>query len=272
MPGARVAVLVLPGGGFREHTLLDGIGYAHWLNRIGISATVLHYRLRPAPFPLALRQARAVLGALQEDPRWGCTDATVRAMGSSAGGLLAGLLATGAVLSVEDAPAHVPRPAFQAQCYGLADLGLIPESAVEALLGDKVHLATELSPVTHVDERTAPTFAWTTAQDPPGLPNALAWARVLGGGTVCRWSCTSTPRGGTGWVWPMGWRTGSTGIRRFPTRRSGPGRSSGGWRTWCWASEGSRPGGVECSLWTDLGRACSFTCSISGLHWYDSVY
>lgn len=181
MPGARVAVLVLPGGGFREHTLLDGIGYAHWLNRIGISATVLHYRLRPAPFPLALRQARAVLGALQEDPRWGCTDATVRAMGSSAGGLLAGLLATGAVLSVEDAPAHVPRPAFQAQCYGLADLGLIPESAVEALLGDKVHLATELSPVTHVDERTAPTFAWTTAQDPPGLPNALAWARVLGG-------------------------------------------------------------------------------------------
>lgn len=177
--GATAAVLVLPGGGFREYTLHDGIGYAEWLNTIGISAAVLHYRLRPDPFPLALRQARAVLDAMQTDPRLGYQQASVGVMGSSAGGLLAGLLATNTILSMEEPPVRVPHPAFHAQCYGLADLNLLPPSAVEALLGDRVHLADELSPITHVDQHTAPTFVWSTAQDPPGLPNALAWAQAL---------------------------------------------------------------------------------------------
>lgn len=48
-----------------------------------------------------------------------------------------------------------------------------------ALLGDRIDLAEELSPVRHVDARTPPSFIWATAQDPPGLPNALAWTQVL---------------------------------------------------------------------------------------------
>lgn len=179
IPDATVAVLVLPGGGFREHTLHDGIGYAEWLNTIGISAAVLHYQLRPDPFPLALRQARAVLDAMQTEPRLGYHSASVGVMGSSAGGLLAGLLATSTVLSIEDPPQRVPRPEFHAQSYGLADLSLLPSSAVEALLGERMQLVDELSPITHVDQDTAPTFVWSTAQDPPGLPNALAWAHAL---------------------------------------------------------------------------------------------
>ncbi|XVX19127.1 alpha/beta hydrolase [Actinomycetota bacterium] len=177
--GAQVSALVLPGGGFREHTDHDGIGYAHWLNRIGISAAVLHYRLRPDPFPLALQQARAALALLQQSSDDGFCGTSVGVIGSSAGGLLAGLLATGAVLSVEDTPGDVPRPDFQAQCYGLADLGLLPEAAVQALLADRVDLASELSPVSHVDAQTCPSFIWATAADPPGLPNALAWTSTL---------------------------------------------------------------------------------------------
>lgn len=181
VPGrGRPAVLVLPGGGFREHTGHDGTGYARWLNTLGIGAVVLRYRLRPDPFPLALQQARAALAALQDGQLLPDVDAgRVGVIGSSAGGLLAGLLATGAVLSVEQPPARVPRPAFQVQSYGIGDLSLIPHEAVAALLGENVHLARELSPVTHVDERTAPSFVWATAPDPPGLPNALAWAQVL---------------------------------------------------------------------------------------------
>lgn len=41
VPGSETAVLVLPGGRFREHTEHDGAGYARWLNSIGISAAVL---------------------------------------------------------------------------------------------------------------------------------------------------------------------------------------------------------------------------------------
>ena len=93
------------------------------------------------------------------------------------------------------------------QPYGLADLDLLPPGAVAALLGDAVHLATELSPITHVDASTAPTFVWATAQDGPGLPNALAW------------SCTSIPREATGWVWPMESATASMGGWQSRTPR-----------------------------------------------------
>ena len=180
LTGGGGAVLVLPGGGFREHTAHDGLGYARWLNSIGLGAVVLHYQLGPSPFPLALQQARAALGGLQDGKL--LTDvnpAHVGVVGSSAGGLLAGLLASGATLTVEPAPNRVPRPAFQIQCYGVADLRLLPPDAVAALVGDDADLVRQLSPVTHVDASTAPTFVWATAQDGPGLPNALAWAQAL---------------------------------------------------------------------------------------------
>lgn len=181
VPGRSTpAVLVLPGGGFREHTGHDGTGYARWLGTLGIGAVVLRYRRRPDPFPLGLHQARVTLAALQDGQLLAGTDpGRVGVVGSSAGGLLAGLLATGAVLSVEEPPARVPRPAFQVQSYGIADLALIPDEAVAALLGGNAHLARELSPVTHVDGHTAPSFVWATAPDPPGLFNALAWAQAL---------------------------------------------------------------------------------------------
>jgi acetyl esterase/lipase len=175
------ALLVLPGGGFREHTPHDGLAYAHWLNSIGLGAVVLEYRLRPDPFPAAVQEARTALAALLSGELLpGADRDRIGVIGSSAGGLLAGLLATGAVLSFEPTPDVVPRPAFHVQSYGLADLRLLPPGAVAGLLGDDVHrAAAELSPVTHVDADTAPTFVWATAQDGPGLPNALEWARVL---------------------------------------------------------------------------------------------
>ncbi|WP_374928596.1 alpha/beta hydrolase [Kytococcus sedentarius] len=178
--GRRPAMLVLPGGGFRELTAHEGEGYARWWNSLGVAAAVLHYRLRPRPFPMALQQARAALDALQSGALMpGVDGARVGVVGSSAGGLLAGLLATGVVLSVEPPVSRVPRPAFHIQSYGVADLDLLPRGAVEALLGEDIGLAGELSPARSIDAVTPPTFVWTTAQDPPGLPNALEWARAL---------------------------------------------------------------------------------------------
>jgi acetyl esterase/lipase len=177
--GSEVTVLVLPGGGFREHTEHDGIGYARWLNRIGIGAAVLRYELRPDPFPLALQQARSSLSLLQRGEFADLGSSCVGVLGSSAGGLIAGLLATGTVLSLEASPKDVPRPSFQIQSYGLVDLSLIPDEAVKALLGDRPDLAYELSPINHIDNSTCRSFIWATAQDAPGLPNALALTRVL---------------------------------------------------------------------------------------------
>ena len=183
--GPRPGVLVLPGGGFREHTRHDGEGYARWLSRLGMHAVVLNYRLRPDPFPRAIAEARAALGMVRAGLGGMAVDSSrVGVIGSSAGGLLAGLLATGAVLSVETGndqfeDERPPRPSFHIQSYGLADLDLLPESAVANLLGERADLKDELSPARWVDARTSPTFVWATAHDPPGLPNALEWARVL---------------------------------------------------------------------------------------------
>lgn len=53
--GAKVAVVVCPGGGYLGRSEYEGNGYAEWLNSIGISAVVLEYRVAPykAPAPIS---------------------------------------------------------------------------------------------------------------------------------------------------------------------------------------------------------------------------
>ncbi len=100
--GTRPAVLVLPGGGYREHSGSAGEGCARWLAGLGCHAFTLRYRLLPQLFPTALVDARTGLDyvrhgghGLQVDP------SRVGVIGFSAGGHLAGLLTAGTVLSDE---------------------------------------------------------------------------------------------------------------------------------------------------------------------------
>lgn len=176
--GPRPAVLVLPGGAFREHPAHEGEGYARWLSSIGVHAFVLAYRLLPERFPAPLEDARAALAHVRDGDH-GLDIGPVGVIGSSAGGHLAGLLMTGTVLSIEDGVTAPPRPDFAVLAYAPADFDLLPPQAVEFLLGDLVHLKDELSPAKHVDASVCPTFVWSGAQDPPGLPNALEWTRAL---------------------------------------------------------------------------------------------
>ncbi|WP_211236625.1 alpha/beta hydrolase [Arthrobacter castelli] len=178
--GPRPSVLVLPGGAFREHTGHEGEGYARWLSDIGLHAFVVNYRLLPHGFPAPLEDARAGLHYIRHGDHGLSVDtARVGVIGSSAGGHLAGLLMVGTVLSIETLDEAPPRPDFAILAYAVADLDLLPGPAVEALLGERINLKDELSPVRHLDERVCPAFVWATAEDPPGFPNALAWATAL---------------------------------------------------------------------------------------------
>ncbi|WP_211246448.1 alpha/beta hydrolase [Amycolatopsis taiwanensis] len=176
--GPRPSILVLPGGRYRELPPHEGAGYARWLSSIGLHAFVLEYRLLPDRFPAPLQDARAGLDYINSGAH-GLETGRVGVIGSSAGGHLAGLLMTGTVLSIEDGVADPPRPDFAILAYALADLDLLPPEAVEGLLGELSSIKDELSPAKHVDSTVCPTFVWATAQDPPGRPNALEWARVL---------------------------------------------------------------------------------------------
>ena len=211
--GPRPAVLVLPGGGYRFHAGHEGEGYARWLSGLGLHALVLKYPLLTEHrFPAPLRSARQALGWIRDGDHGLAVDAArVGVIGSSAGGHLAGLLATGTVLSIEALVADPPRPEsadspppdfasparpqsasparpgfasparpdFAILAYAPADLNLLPDAPVSWMLDGRMDLRDELSPAGHVDGDTCATFLWATAEDPPGFSNALAFATAL---------------------------------------------------------------------------------------------
>jgi acetyl esterase/lipase len=179
-PGRRPAVLVLPGGGYRFHSEHEGEGYARWLSSIGLHAFVLRYPLMTDHrFPAPLESCRAALRWIRTGEHGLDVGAHVGVIGSSAGGHLAGLLATGTVLSTERLDAPPPRPDFAILAYSPADLHLLPDAPVEWILDGRMGLREELSPARNIDAHTCPTFLWATAEDPPGFPNALAYATAL---------------------------------------------------------------------------------------------
>ncbi len=90
------AVVICPGGGYRRLAIdKEGYDVAAWLNRIGVSAFVLKYRVpqfgHPAPLQDVLRSIRLVR---REAAKWGVDPTKIGVMGFSAGGHLAASAAT----------------------------------------------------------------------------------------------------------------------------------------------------------------------------------
>ncbi|KUL30901.1 alpha/beta hydrolase [Actinoplanes awajinensis] len=178
--GPRPAVLVFPGGGYRFHAGHEGEGYARWLSGIGLHAFVLRYPLMTDHrFPAPLEAGRAALDWIRAGEHGLDVGEHVGVIGSSAGGHIAGLLATGTVMSAERLDAAPPRPDFAILAYAVADLHLLPDAPVSFVLDGRMELRDELSPARNIDAATCPTFLWATAEDPPGFPNALAYASAL---------------------------------------------------------------------------------------------
>ncbi|GAA2877381.1 hypothetical protein GCM10020220_078850 [Nonomuraea rubra] len=94
--GPAPAIVVCPGGAYHHLADHEGAPVARWLNSLGVAAFVLRYRLRAAP-PSAPPPGRRQGGALGAAPRGGHRRGSgqVGVLGFSAGGHLAGLLATG---------------------------------------------------------------------------------------------------------------------------------------------------------------------------------
>lgn len=179
-PGPAGTVLVLPGGGYQHHAEHEGEPVARWLNSLGLHAAVLRYTIGEGCFPAALLDARNALEALRDgDTELTATRDQVGVIGFSAGGHLAGLLATDSDdMSKTDPWSFVGRPDAAILCYPVTDLrevltGRIPNlhiSSAETLLPDSTpELLAELSPSTRVEEETPPLFIWTTSDD-EGVP------------------------------------------------------------------------------------------------------
>ena len=88
VPNSRTSVVIAPGGGFcMVSTPNEGVHPAEMLNKAGISAFVINYRLEPYRFPIpCLDVQRAVRWVRSNAAEYGVNPDSVGVMGFSAGG------------------------------------------------------------------------------------------------------------------------------------------------------------------------------------------
>ncbi len=172
----RTAVVIFPGGGYRTLVMeKEGASAARWLNARGVTAMVVQYRLGPRyhyPAPM-LDGARAVRYVRSHAAELGVAGDRVGVWGFSAGGHLAGFLATadeaGDARSQDPVERVSARPDFAILCYARLsmDSGIPRKTNLEALVGE--HPAQEtmdrISIERHVTQHTSPAFIFSTGED-----------------------------------------------------------------------------------------------------------
>ncbi|MFI5384754.1 MAG: alpha/beta hydrolase [Fimbriimonadales bacterium] len=184
------AVVVCPGGGYEGLADHEGSAYALFLNRLGVTAFVLKYRLGSSGYryPVELQDIqRAIRTVRFRAKEWKIDPRKIGAMGSSAGGHLVSMAVThadGGNSRASDPIDRVSsRPDFGVLCYPVISMGPIGHAGSRhALLGDKPSraLLDETSSEKQVTKETPPCFLWHTKDDPVvPVANSEAFAEAL---------------------------------------------------------------------------------------------
>jgi acetyl esterase/lipase len=175
--GVRSAVIVLPGGGY-THVVMEkeGATEARWLTARGIATFVLQYRLSPAyhyPAPM-LDGARAVRYVRSHAAEFGIDPEKIGVWGFSAGGHLAGYLATepaerdrASADPVERVNAHPDFAIFSYARLTMDNSVPRPGNMERALMGENLSPETldKISYARHVTKDTSPSFIYSTTGD-----------------------------------------------------------------------------------------------------------
>jgi acetyl esterase/lipase len=195
--GLTPAIIVFPGGGYRQVVMeKEGYKVAHWLNRNGIAAFVLKYRLDPGN---ALRDAQRAVSLIRtEAKQYNVDPHRIGVMGFSAGAHLAANLA----MNHQKRPGHdvvdaaSSRPDFMIGIYGTYSRVKIQDDTPPIFLahaGDDSRVSAEDS-VTfylalrskaipselHVYEQGEHGFALETDRGPAVTSTVVSWsARCL---------------------------------------------------------------------------------------------
>ncbi len=184
------AMVICPGGGYGGLAGHEGADYALFLNRRGVTAFVLRYRLGSAGYrhpAMLMDAARAVRWVRAHAAATGIDPKRVGIMGSSAGGHLASTLLThfdlGNPESTDPVERESSRPDLGVLCYPVITLG--PEGhggSRRNLVGEfaSADLLRNLSNELQVTPGTPPTFVWHTFEDAVvPVANALLFAAAL---------------------------------------------------------------------------------------------
>lgn len=185
----RGAVVVCPGGGYAHLAPHEGEPIAKWLNSLGISAVVAHYRRAPNRHPVPLQDAqRAIRHVRFHAAEWNVRPDRIGILGFSAGGHLAATAGTHFDAGNPDAADPIDRvscrPDAMVLCYPVITFEAPHRhvGSMNNLLGENPpdDLRLSLSNELQVTSRTPPAFLWHTADD-AGVPveNSLLFAQAM---------------------------------------------------------------------------------------------
>lgn len=136
------AVIVVPGGGYVMRAPHEGEPIALWLNKIGLSAFVLNYRVAPYRYPCSYYDAQRAIRIVRCNAKnWNIDPDRIGILGFSAGAHLAATAATyfddGIKDSSDEIDSFSSRPDALVLCYPVITFGKYSHlGSVIALLGD----------------------------------------------------------------------------------------------------------------------------------------
>jgi acetyl esterase/lipase len=157
------AVLICPGGGyFGISSENEGLAFAHFLNKNGISAFVLYYRMPNGQYELPLQDAQSAIRAIRQNAhKWHIDKHKIGIAGFSAGGHLASTVGTQFTTAT--------RPDFMALMYPVISMDKVitHRGSRTNLLGKNPSeaLVERFSSEIHVGRKTPPTFLLITLDD-----------------------------------------------------------------------------------------------------------
>ncbi|OXM85306.1 alpha/beta hydrolase [Paenibacillus rigui] len=182
------AVIVCPGGGYVRRANHEGEPVALWLNSLGISAFVVHYRVAPYKHPNPLMDAQRAIRTVRNQARqWNVDPGRVGILGFSAGGHLASSAGVHFDQGRPDAEDPIERessrPDLLVLCYPVISFGPDAHKGSQVnLLGEEADtsLLELMSTERQVTEETPPAFLWHTADDASvPVENSILFASAL---------------------------------------------------------------------------------------------
>ena len=168
-PKIRPCILILPGGGYSFLSDREGSAIALKFASEGYFTAVLQYSVN-TPYPAPLYEACAANIFLRENSeRLGIDEKHIAVIGFSAGGHLAGLLATvkeeEIIGEFGNKSVHA-KPDAAVLSYPVVTSGKFAhEWSIEVISGADKELAEKLSVEKRIDKNTPPVFLWHTSTD-----------------------------------------------------------------------------------------------------------
>ena len=154
------AVIIFAGGGYGFRAFHESEPYALELNRMGIWAFVVDYRVAPCNAAWPLLDAMRAIRLVRERARdYNINPEKIAVMGSSAGGHLAASVST-----IYDENNLDSMPNAQILCYPVTDIES-HRGSYETLLGNDVESYKTWCPISNANKHTPPAFIWHTSCD-----------------------------------------------------------------------------------------------------------